>query len=256
VTVALTGDGGDELFLGYGSYTWAGRVRSYSFLSPFAQAVRSASPSLNKAAKMLERPAAGSIRDHIFSAEQGFFTYKELDDLLVDRNLSPVSYNDPRGSEDLSEAEKQALFDVTHYLKDDLLVKVDRASMYYSLECRCPLLDPEVVSFALNLPREFKLRSNTSKYLMKKLLVKFLPEDLVYRKKWGFGIPLGSWLRNDLRYLIGKYLSKDVVEEFNFVKVSAVNNLVSKFLGGDNTLAHKLWVLIVIHFWFKHNAKA
>jgi asparagine synthase (glutamine-hydrolysing) len=166
---------------------------------------------------------------------------------------SPFNYDDPIFLHRRSEGELQSLFDLQYYLKDDLLVKVDMASMYYALECRCPLLDSAVVAFALNLSSRLKIRGSESKWILKQILRKYLPDDLVFRPKWGFSIPLSKWLKNDLRFFLEQYLAKEVVEAVGLVKYSYVAILKEKFLSGDDFLYNRLWALAVLHRWMiKH----
>jgi asparagine synthase (glutamine-hydrolysing) len=250
VTVALTGDGGDELFLGYGAYTWASRVKKYGW-------TRSLLPELSihkvrKTVSMFSKVGDEQVRSHVFSQEQGFFLMKEIEEMT---GLSTnFVYRDPNVLQNRTEEEKQAFFDLNYYLKDDLLVKVDRASMKYALECRCPLMDPAVIDFALRLPHEFKIQNGTSKVLLKKLLSKYLPEELVYRKKWGFGIPLSKWLRGELRFLTEHYLDPGVLERAGFADPAIVSELVRHFNNGDDWLYHRVWTLVCLHYWFVRNA--
>lgn len=254
VTVALTGDGGDELFLGYGSYQWAERVKTWvRFGKPLAEILKWLPGSLAKAGDMFDVSAFDTYQQHIFSVEQGFFSLKEVQKIIRNPYLA-YKYTSPNiiGK---SEAEKQALFDLTHYLPEDLLVKVDRASMRYALECRCPLLDHKLVDFAVALPVTFKRRGNIQKYLLKKDLEKYLPQELIYRKKWGFSVPLEKWLRTKLSYLIDDYLSEYNINKYGLLKAQEVSTLVKRFKEGESKLYHRIWALIVMHFWLKHHAK-
>jgi asparagine synthase (glutamine-hydrolysing) len=253
VTVALTGDGGDELFLGYGTYQWAKRVQAFGCFFPKLAVTSTLPRRLAKVVNLLmDRVPSDEIRGHIFSQEQGFFSQRELDKLLIDQSIERFKYNDIPDSF-LSAEEKQAFFDLKYYLKDDLLVKVDRASMLYSLECRCPLLDHHFVELALQLPLHFKYRKGVRKYLLKKLLSRHLPSDLVHRPKQGFGIPLAKWLKRDLHYMIKLYLSKEVIDQFKIVDFSQTNKLLNRFDLGEDHLYHRIWVLVVLHFWLSKN---
>lgn len=253
VTVALTGDGGDELFLGYGSYRWAERLKMWQFPGNLLSGFFKKLPHpYAKAGEMFSRPWEESLRSHLFAVEQGFFTHAELS-TLVDQPYSPFVFNNVKFFQK-SEAERQALFDLKYYLKDDLLVKVDRASMRYALECRCPLLDHRLIEFAIDLPLNYKIRGSTQKYLPKKLLERYLPKDLIYRPKWGFSVPLDKWLRTELCYMINDHLSESNVDEFGFVKAKKVSILVKRFLQGDSTLYHRIWILIVLHYWLRKHA--
>lgn len=260
VTVALTGDGGDELFQGYGSYIWANRLNNV--LLPLYRAPlkflleRSGKSRFERIAHLLERVNIGSIRSHIFSQEQYFFSQQEIrDELLRDKNsFVPFEYDETAFNRyTLTAGEKQALFDFQYYLKDDLLVKVDRASMFYALECRCPLLDHHIVEFAFSLDPSLKTRDGKAKWLLKELLRDHLPDSLIDRQKWGFSVPLANWLKNDLRYLIDLYLSDDVINEIGLVNAAYVAQLKKDFFAGKDYLYNRVWVLIVLHKWLKEN---
>ncbi|HEY5751318.1 MAG TPA: asparagine synthase (glutamine-hydrolyzing) [Chryseolinea sp.] len=261
VTVALTGDGGDELFQGYGAYDWAERLHNpllQAFQTPLAYGLRNFGNSrLKRISHMLEKVDKAQIRSHIFSQEQYFFSDRELKENLLNHPASYASftYNDPQvGSVNLTAREQQAIFDLKFYLKDDLLVKVDRASMFHALECRCPLLDHTVIEFALNLPLSFKVRGNVHKWILKEILGDYLPAELIHRPKWGFSIPLAKWLKNELRYLIDDYLDKPGIEAAGLVHYDYVNALKEAFLNGSDYLYNRLWTLIVIHKWLRENA--
>ncbi|MEX2231778.1 MAG: asparagine synthase (glutamine-hydrolyzing) [Cyclobacteriaceae bacterium] len=260
VTVALTGDGGDELFLGYGAYDWANRLDQFwvsLFQSPLSYALKKLGNSrLKRIGFLLEKVHSHEIRSHIFSQEQYYFSRSEIVamSLKMKSGFETLDYQDPGGTH-LNSAEKQALFDIQHYLKDDLLVKVDRASMFYGLECRCPFLDPQVIALAMCLPYEVKKKGQVRKWILKEILREYLPDDLVYRPKWGFSIPLGRWMKNELAYLIDQYLNEEIVEGIGIVGYPHVQNLKNSFFSGDDFLYNRLWVLIVAHKWLNDNVR-
>jgi asparagine synthase (glutamine-hydrolysing) len=126
--------------------------------------------------------------------------------------------------------------------------------MYYSLECRSPLLDHELVEFALRIPSGMKRNGDVKKWILKEILLQYIPAHLVHRKKWGFSIPLGSWLKTDLRYLVHDYLNKEIVAEMGVIDPRYTEDLKKKFFGGDDYLFNRVWVLVVLHKWLKQNA--
>jgi asparagine synthase (glutamine-hydrolysing) len=150
----------------------------------------------------------------------------------------------------LTETEEQSFFDILNYLPEELLVKADRASMYHSLEVRVPLLDHRLVEFALNLSPKMKLRGQTGKWLLKQVLYDYVSPELFNRPKWGFAIPLRIWLRNELGYLLDKYLSPAVIEECGLVNPEIVRDLVKDFRKGKDYLYNRLWALIILHKWY------
>ena len=155
-----------------------------------------------------------------------------------------------------SAAEMQSFFDLKYYLKDDLLVKVDRSSMKYGLECRVPLLDHELVEFSMNLNRKLKIKDGQSKHLLKKVLFTHIPENYFNRPKWGFGIPLDKWLRNEMRYLIDDYLDEKTTRGLGYFNYDHVKSILSRFYKGETYLYHRLWLIILWHKWAKANNMA
>lgn len=260
VTVALTGDGGDELFLGYGAHVWAqrlanGMVKPIQF--PLAAALNLFGNSrLKRIAQLLAPVPKRQLRSHIFSQEQYLFSDHELHNLLQNPlSYQPFFYLDPHlANRVLTEAEKQAFFDLKFYLKDDLLVKVDRASMFFGLECRCPFLDLGVIRAVASMPDNLKHRGGVPKYILKEILRDYLPKDLIFRKKWGFSIPLSKWLRNEFRYLIDQNLNKGVVTQLGYVKWSEVEQLLGRFFRDEDYLYNRVWTLVVLHKWLRENS--
>ncbi|MEJ0054760.1 MAG: asparagine synthase-related protein [Bacteroidota bacterium] len=214
------------------------------------------SDRLKRISELLRKVDSSRLRSHIFSQEQYFFSDEEIKDLLVATDqYHSFTYHDPFVRDKiLSPADNQAIFDLQFYLKDDLLVKVDRASMFHSLECRCPLLDSGVVEYALSLSDDLKKRRNVSKWILKDLLGEYLPKDLIHRPKWGFSIPLARWLRKDFHYLLDKYLNRETLEQVGLVKADKVQKLITSFMNGNTHLYNRIWVLVVLHKWMKNNS--
>ncbi len=257
VTVALSGDGGDELFHGYGMYQWANRL-SIPYWQLLKNPVFFASRFLNskyqRIGNMFAYPNKKNIITHIFSQEQYYFREQELDKLLVNTTFNFDEINgSPAVSRSLSATERQSLWDFNHYLKDDLLVKIDRASMRYSLESRVPLLDYRLVEFAYNLDEKLKIKNGSMKYLLKQVLYDYVPKEIFERPKWGFSIPLAKWLKTDLKYLLDKYTSEKVIDKYNLVNFHIVNDIRKKYLNGTDYLFNRLWLIIVLHWWLEEN---
>jgi asparagine synthase (glutamine-hydrolysing) len=259
VTMTLSGDGGDELFLGYGMYQWANRLNNpvvKAFRKPIAAVLSAMGNRYERASTLFHYEQESDIKSHIFSQEQYLFSKQEISQLMTESYLMPLEGLDEKKSlkRELHVVEEQALYDMKFYLQDDLLVKVDRATMHQSLETRVPLLDYRIVEFALNLDMQLKLNNGVSKFLLKEVLYDFVPKPIFNRPKWGFSVPLGSWLKKDLKYLVDDYLSERVVNKHNVVKFSYVKNLKENFLGGKDFLYNRVWLLIVLHSWLeKHN---
>ena len=256
VKVALSGDGGDEQFLGYGMYSWAERLANpwvRYFRKPIAAGLKLSKTQRNmRAAEVFLYPQYKNIKSHIFSQEQYFFSQPEITCLLNPELLvaSKLKENYTDLKRHLSPAEEQAFFDLNYYLPDDLLVKVDRASMQHGLEVRVPLLDHELISFTLNLQHQLK-KNGESKRLLKAVLYEYVPKEFFNRPKWGFNIPLAKWLKNELRYLLEDTLSDASVDQIGLVNVDQVRCLKKQFMEGRNYLYNRLWALIVLHTWTK-----
>jgi len=259
VKMTLSGDGGDETFLGYGFYRWAKRLQNplvKALRKPIGYALAQMSSRYERASHMFLYEDERKIKSHIFSQEQYNFTEHEIATLVKKEYQHPLeadklSNGYPRK---LSPAEQQALFDIRHYLKDDLLVKVDRATMHYSLETRVPLLDYRLVEFALNVDEGLKLHGPVMKYLLKELLYDYVPKKLFSgRAKWGFAIPLVLWLKNELRYLPETYLNENVTREIGIFHPEVVSNLVQRYFEGSNYLYNRIWIMIMLHKWYLKN---
>lgn len=254
VKVVLTGDGGDEFFYGYGSHIWAERLQnplwkySKTFIGPILNRM---GPRYKRVSELVNIGTKG-FQSHIHAKENGYFSNAELQSLLI----QPFCYAQPDFSPSkrkLSALELQAIFEAEVYLKDDLLVKVDRASMHHSIEAREPLLDYRIAELALNLDPKLKKRGDTGKYLLKKILYKYVPQTLVERPKWGFTIPLANWLSNDLAYLKNDYLSEKVVSDLGIVSYPVVNKILNEYTHKPYKI-QQIWALILLHKWLKEEA--
>jgi asparagine synthase (glutamine-hydrolysing) len=191
------------------------------------------------------------LKSHIFSQEQCFFSEKELHSMLMPDYIWPLQFDENfiGLKRKLSAREEQALYDIRNYLKDELLVKVDIASMQFSLEARTPFLDYRLVEFALNLDENLKVKDNISKYLLKEVLYDYVPKHFFDRPKKGFSIPLAKWLHTDLKFLVDRYLSKQSIENAGFVKYEKVHNVLTRFESGQDYLFNRVWALILLHKW-------
>lgn len=252
VTVTLSGDGGDEFYQGYGMYAWAKRlndVKVQMARKPIYWASKLMSERNQRAGKVFNFPAAKRIPSHIFSQEQYLFSEQELKRVLVKNkfDFSELNILPKAGKAE----EKQAFWDIEHYLKDDLLVKVDRASMHYSLETRVPLLDKNLVEFSLNVPLAFKVNDEYgAKALMKKALYEMVPREIFERPKKGFSIPMNKWLAKELKPMLDKYLSKQKIEYAGLVEYKVVDKLIKQYLGGKSYYYNRVWALLVLHWWY------
>jgi asparagine synthase (glutamine-hydrolysing) len=256
VTVTLSGDGGDELFMGYGSYTWGNRLQHPIIKAgrkPLYAAAQLMPAKYKRAAHVLDYNDKQNTISHIFSQEHSFFKEKEIEELLVKPERISTQLHNNLYDSDLSFNEQQSYWDVAHYLKDDLLVKTDRASMQFSLETRVPILDYRIVDFARKVNPSLKIKNGVQKYLLKEVLYDYLPKAIFDRPKWGFAIPLQQWLKTDLNYLLEKYTSEAIINQYGLVQYKNVAQLKTRFLKGEDYLFARLWLIIVLHWWCSEN---
>ena len=139
--------------------------------------------------------------------------------------------------------------DMKTYLPDAMLTKVDRASMASGLEVRVPLLDHRVVAYTMGLPDRFKYRNGTGKYLLKKLLARYLPPELFVRPKMGFGVPMGVWFRKELKELLLDYLSPGRLKRTGWFNPSYVEQKIDEHMSGRINHQYRLWSLLVWEMW-------
>ncbi len=254
VKVALSGDGGDELFFGYGHHVWAKRMSSPWFdlvRGPLRICMMALGNSRYKrVSHLLKRPENGDDTIHIFSQEQYNFSIGEIPRYCKE-GVSPFCYVNSVSNRHLNAIERQAHFDLTNYLPEDLLVKVDRSSMKFGLEVRVPLLDHELVEYAVNLHQNLKIRNGVSKYLLKQILFNYVPAKYFDRPKWGFSIPLGRWLKGELAYLMEDHLNQKRLDETNIFNTKEVLKMVHRFKRGDDFLYQRIWQIIVVQKWLK-----
>ncbi|MGH9824795.1 MAG: asparagine synthase (glutamine-hydrolyzing), partial [Blastocatellia bacterium] len=267
VTVALNGDGGDECFGGYERYTAMRMADSYRRL-PRMLRVGLVEPVVRTF------PAAAGSRSRVTKARRFFdvagwprperylrWTSALSEELKAEigspeflRSINQSGtlqyvghWFEGNGSVDVVDRVLKA--DTECYLPNDLLVKVDIASMAVSLEARSPFLDHHLMEFAASLPAGYKVRGLTTKYLLKSALRGILPESNLKRGKMGFGVPISYWLRGELKeYLAGAILSEKALGR-GYFKPEAVRNMFDSHQAGSRDYAHQLWTLLMLELW-------
>lgn len=265
VKVALSADGGDELFLGYDTYALLGRriARLQRLPRPtrhwLAFSLQRAASALPRArvqrrhmlrglAQALnEHDASMARRLHIVARElprdyrnQLFFGFREAcleDSVLVAGAADPL--------------DEAAAWDYGNYLVDDILVKVDRATMSTSLEGREPLLDHRLAEFAARLPRAFRYDGNTRKRILRDYVHRHVSRDIMDAPKRGFSVPVLKWLRGDLSELLDEHLSPDALRESGLFRVEAVTPLVREFRAGRLHYSPLIWKLLMFQMWYR-----
>ena len=266
VTVVLTGDGGDESFGGYERYAlmdMTGRIPVPVFASRYLQNLgsfmvrRSRSGSLPRSAgrltEMLAQPASRRYARFMsyFTPEQKLDLYS---DALVDQLADVDSYEllDHAYAESLARSDVGRLMyvDVQTYLPGDLLAKVDITTMACSLEARSPFLDHHLMEWAATLPGRLKVRSRTTKFLLKQAMMPWLPSDLVTRRKQGFGVPIASWLRTELRDLSWDVLTDSTARSRGLFRPEFVSRLLLEHERGIDH-SPRIWALIQFEIWHR-----
>jgi len=256
VSMVLTGDGGDELFLGYGAHVWAKRIyrKPKSLLRLASFGLSFGSDRHKRVAELLNVPDSSSPWSHIFSQEQYLFSQMELSRVL-DSSLSGSAVPMPFIPKDFDTEpmHTQALYDLHYYLPDDLLVKVDRATMHFALEARVPLLDYRVVEWALHAPLTDKFNKGESKYILKQILYDVLPKSLFQRPKWGFSVPLAKWMNKELSPLVTKWVEEEGAYSHGFVNFKVAQNYLRRFRSGETRLYNRIWLILQFNMWYGRN---
>ncbi|MEO8720426.1 MAG: asparagine synthase (glutamine-hydrolyzing) [Ginsengibacter sp.] len=264
VTVALSGDGGDELFAGYDNYNKLNKIKTSSF--------HSSNPFVNKMIwgnlyKLIPQSVSGKGLSYLLSHDKkyigayaSFWPLDERKKLLMEH--SKIDYQ--KASEGykeniLKEGEKNdfisnlQFLDMRSYMVDDILTKVDRASMMNSLEVRVPFLDHKFAELTFRIPSSMKLHKNSQKYIFKKSMESFLPPNIFNHEKQGFGIPLSYWFKDDLK----EYVNDTLLSESSFSTKYLSKKIIKKTIADNNkgmrNLSSKIWSLIFFEEWLKQN---
>lgn len=270
VKVVLSGDGGDELFAGYNRYTsgfdlWNKFARYPSFLKNLLFGIsRSLGPkTVNSLGMWLPgKYKVKLLSDKLVKLER-VVTSVNFDDYY--ENLISVSQDDVLnyiGPEKTNYISKKAdnkdlirsmmLRDQTGYLPDDILVKVDRATMSNNLEGRVPFLHPDVISFANAMPTKRKLVGGQSKYPLRQMLYKFVDKNLIERPKMGFGVPIDRWLCGELKDWASELLHRDRLHDLGIFNVEKIWEVYDLHLSGARRFHHELWSILMLVQWLTH----
>lgn len=276
VTVALTGDGGDEIFAGYNRYlisqfiqnkllkipykfrliisnliktlsinSWDKFFNTAGFLIPKKINYNQKGDKLHKLAKILQENSNLEVYSSLISNWQWDNKLLNVDDFYNDFPLNKSEI------QDFNNLEQMMIMDAKNYLVDDILVKVDRASMYSSLETRVPFLDKNLVENTFKIRPENFIKKNQGKWILRQILNKFVPENLFDRPKKGFGIPIGNWIKNEMNDWANDLLSKNSINHHGFLNYETVKQLLNDHTNGKSNYEYKLWNLLMFQMWYE-----
>jgi asparagine synthase (glutamine-hydrolysing) len=273
VTVALSGDGGDELFAGYNRYLWAETI--WRRLGPIPRPLRAAiggaigllptalcdgmctllprhirpvqlGDKVKKFASILGRARADDVYRRLVSF------WEEPEQIFGTTDMPGSIIDDPTLERDIPDfVERMRYLDLATYLPDDILTKVDRASMAVALEARVPLLDHRVVEFAWRLPPDLLIRGRETKWLLRKVLDRYVPRSLIDRPKTGFGVPIGAWLRDPLRGWSEDLLSESSLRAADIVDPRPIRLKWDEHLSGRRSWSYELWTALMWVSWHR-----
>lgn len=258
VTVSLSGDGGDELFSGYERYPWTMRVHQAmaGIPAPLRRAFVQLARRVPQAAYGLLGPRGHKLRWRVDAL--GLESFEALYRNFTSHFKDPTGF--VRGSREPGyEAASlppigdhrawMSLVDILAYLPDDILTKVDRASMAVGLEARVPLLDHRVVEFAGRVPTAMKVQGGQGKWLLRQVLYRHVPRELVERPKMGFGVPIANWLRKELKEWAGDLLSPATIRRQGFLDADMVERMWGDYLAGEDNWNYYLWDVLMFQAW-------
>ena len=256
VKVVLTGEGGDEAFCGYYKYIFEKVAAACGFIAYPLARIEARVPGIvpQRMANAL-RLLSEHDREKRFYRWFSYFDDRELGAIiprekreLLLRNMDAFS-RVARNKRFHDTVEELQYLDIKVWLPDNLLLRGDRLSMASGLEARVPFLDHRIIELAFSIPSGLKIKRLQSKYLVKRIAAKYIPRDIIYRKKVGFTVPIGTWFREDLRDLVVSYLTRGDSFCAGFVERSSIRRLVDEHIGGSRDNHKKLWILLNLELW-------
>jgi len=268
VTVALAGDGGDENFAGYTKYKTDKLENSIRGMMPRMLRRRlfpGLAGILSKGDHAVFRKGSSLLNSLSYEADHGFFISNSFFNERLWDNLILGDFKKELSDYDVAENTKQhyanadtedhlssVLYtDIKTYLPGDILVKVDRMSMANSLETRAPILDYRVVEYAATIPSTLKLNGNDSKHVLKKSLAGLLPDDILYRSKMGFSVPISHWLKFEIKDIVSQYLFSSNSGLSNYFDMQQLANVWATHQQGTRDYSSEIWSLFMFELWWQ-----
>jgi len=271
VTVVLNGDGGDEVFSGYQRYgsalTLSKLKKIPGFIKTFIGFINSFVPKkmmndkIFSKLKTLNDIKDLSFNDH-FIRQTLLWQEKDRSELIKKDIYDKILYNNIHSAEEnilkymehdnkLDRIDKMLSADVNGYLPNDLLVKMDRMSMAHSLEARSPFLDHELMEFVARLPSGYKRKLNDGKILLKSAFKDLLPANIIGRKKQGFGVPINSWIRCELKEMVFDELLSSRSNNLKYFDRGVIEKILNDHIANKKDYANKIWSLLIFEIWCK-----
>ena len=257
VTVALSADGGDEIFAGYSRYDQLTQISKYKRMVPgmvskmVALSLQS-SPGKNARLKKIGKVIAAGTDAEMSDELSRYFSGKELKNLLTDLPQTEPLLIDSAVLPARADFMNSLLAaDYKTYLADDILVKVDRASMSVGLEGREPFLDHRIIEWAAQLSSSLKYNGGNKKYLLKKLAHQYLPYEMMNRPKMGFSLPLNQWFRGDLKPYLYEYINQSSVRDSGVIDAAKAVKIRDHFIAGKTGYDTQIWLLLMFQMWWE-----
>lgn len=252
VTVALSGDGGDEAFIGYERYKWIKKAEKIYYLPYHFRKFLSnilckfSNARMKLIAELISFENISTLYINNMTGTDLSFIETDIDFMDI-KERKYIEHNYKNISERASQ------FDIKTYLNWDINTKVDRASMAFSLEARAPLLDYKIIEFANSLPTEFKVQGNVQKRILKDVLYEFIPKEIFERPKAGFTMPFSYWFRNDLKNFVMKELSDENLKLIPSINPRIVSKMIDQHMSGKRDRYRIIWKLLVLKQWLDKN---
>lgn len=276
VKVALSGDGGDEIFGGYNRYIWFETIYKYTkwinydirrIISEKSKFIGSnfSNKVINSIESISPKTGINNFANKLLKLTE-IIDYRDINDLY--EKIISIIYDVKQCSNQSFQTTKEEnnyfgkfnenfsslmAIDTLTYLPDDILVKVDRAAMSVGLETRIPFLDKRIIDFAWSLPVNMKINKKNKKLILKKILSRYIPNELIERPKQGFGIPLSNWLRGPLKNWAEDLLSIDCLNKYSYLDVDYVRNIWEDHLKGKRNNQYLLWNVLMFQSWMENS---